>query len=239
MLERQVEGGKLRKQIKVEAARELPEFFSRSPGMADYRVAIVDSVDDLNEFGGNALLKTLEAPPSRGVLFLISHAPGALLPTIRSRCRRLAFPPWSEADVAAFVHDRTGAAQERAHQAAALAGGGPGRALAALDNGGLELDAIAADLVNALPQVDEPALLALAERFRGGEGLDRFLTFFQRLGGHVQDRAKHAATSRQAARWASEWSEAARRAEAAEAVNLDRTDVLWTTVAALRRVAAS
>jgi DNA polymerase-3 subunit delta' len=107
-------------------------------------VAIVDSADDLNETSENALLKTLEEPPPRGVLLLVSHAPGALLPTIRSRCRRLRVPPWPEEAVARFVHARTGAPQERAHRAAALAGGAPGRGLAAMDDGGLELDALAA-----------------------------------------------------------------------------------------------
>jgi DNA polymerase-3 subunit delta' len=237
-LEREADSsGKLKKSISADAARALPEFFGRTPGMAAYRVAIIDSADDLNETSENALLKTLEEPPPRGVLFLVSHAPGALLPTIRSRCRRLAFPPWDEAALAAFVHARTGAAMDRAHQAAQLAGGAPGRALAAMEEGGLELDAMAADLVNGLPDLDEAALMALSDRFRGGEGLVRFVGFYERLGGRLQARAKSEASPRRAARWAEAWAEAARIAGQAEALNLDRTDVLWTTAASLRRAA--
>jgi hypothetical protein len=101
VLEREVVGGKVKKTISAEAARQLPEFFARTPGMAPHRVAIIDSADDLNETSENALLKTLEEPPPRGVLFLVSHAPGGLLPTMRSRCRRLTFPPWSEEAVPA------------------------------------------------------------------------------------------------------------------------------------------
>jgi len=95
VLERDDGEGRARKSIPVDEARALPEFFSKSPGRAAYRVAIIDTADDLNPNAANAVLKTLEEPPERGVLLLVSSHPGALLPTIRSRCRRLAFaaPP--------------------------------------------------------------------------------------------------------------------------------------------------
>ena len=230
--------GRLKRDIPVDAARQLPEFFARTPALAPYRVAIIDSADDLNVNAANALLKTLEEPPPRGVLLLVTHASGGLLATIRSRCRRLGFPPWPDAEVARFVHARTGVAQEIAHQAAALSAGAPGRALAALCDGGLEFDAAAADLVNGLPALDPGALSALADRFRGGEGLGRFLNYFERLGGHVQRRAE-AAPPAQAALWSEAWVECERLAREAAALNLDRTDVLWTTAARLRRLAAA
>lgn len=229
--------GRTKRDINVEAARQLPDFFARTPAMARYRVAIVDSADDLNVNSANALLKTLEEPPPRGLLLLVSHAPGGLLPTIRSRCRRLNFAPWPEEDVAAFVHERTGVGQDTAHQAAAMAGGAPGRALAAVSNGALELDGLARDLVSSLPHVDEAALAALADRFRGGDGLRRFLHYYERLGGYLQKRAESLPAG-EGARWAEAWSMAERRAVEAEALNLDRSDVLWTTVAGLRRLAS-
>ena len=86
--------------------------------------------------------------------------------------------------------------------------------------------------------MDEAAMTLLADRFRGAEGLERFLGFFERLGGHVTARAKGAGTPRQAARWAEAWSEAVALAADTEALNLDRTDALWTTTATLRRPAA-
>jgi DNA polymerase-3 subunit delta' len=238
IIEREVVDGKAKKSIAVDVARQLPEFFARTPGMAPYRVAIVDAADDLNESSANALLKTLEEPPPRGVLFLVSHAPGGLLATLRSRCRRLAFPPWPEAEVARFVHARVGGSQELAHQAAALAGGAPGKALAALDDGGLELDALASDLIGGLPRVDESALVTLADRFRGGEGLSRFLRFYDFLAAHLHARGMAAADARSASRWAAAWSEIGRTAGEVEALNLDRTDALWTTVARLKPLAA-
>ena len=80
VLERLTDDGKARKSIPVDEARQLPEFFSTTPAISPYRVAIIDAADDLNVNAANAVLKTLEEPPPRGVILLISHAPGKLLP---------------------------------------------------------------------------------------------------------------------------------------------------------------
>jgi DNA polymerase-3 subunit delta' len=85
--------GKLKTEIPVDEVRRLGDFFSRHAGEGGYRIAIVDAADDLNRNAANALLKTLEEPPPRGLLILIAHTPRALLPTIRSRSRVLTFKP--------------------------------------------------------------------------------------------------------------------------------------------------
>ena len=121
VLERLVEGGKTKKSISVDQSRELPEFFSKSPSQAQHRVAIIDAADDLNVNAANALLKVLEEPPERGVLFLVTHAPGRLLATIRSRCRRLSFPIWTPDRLETLVRNRTGVEREDAEHAAAMA----------------------------------------------------------------------------------------------------------------------
>ena len=69
-------------------------------GAGGWRVAIVDTADDMNDNAANALLKLLEEPPSRAMLLLLSNRPGRLLPTIRSRCQRLDLRPLDEATVA-------------------------------------------------------------------------------------------------------------------------------------------
>ena len=76
VLERLVENGKVKKSISVDQARDLPEFFSKSPSQASARVAIVDAADDLNLNAANALLKVLEEPPEHGVLLLVTHCAG-------------------------------------------------------------------------------------------------------------------------------------------------------------------
>ena len=83
--------GNLNRNIKIEQVRELGEFMALSPAMSPWRVAVIDSVDDFEGPAANALLKMLEEPPANTIFFLVSHAPGRLLPTIRSRCRRLDF----------------------------------------------------------------------------------------------------------------------------------------------------
>jgi DNA polymerase-3 subunit delta' len=183
------EEGKARKSIPIDEARRVPEFFANSPALAPFRVAIIDTADDLNPNSANAVLKTLEEPPARGVLFLVSNAPGKLLPTIRSRCRRLAFPPWPDARVAAMLTRRLGLGPDEALRIAALARGAPGRALALAAGNGVKVDDWAEQVMRTLSQPDEAALIALADGFRGAEGGERFGDFMERLA----DRARAAA----------------------------------------------
>jgi len=83
--------GNLARNISVDQIRSLSDLFDLSPAMSSWRVAVIDTVDELEPSGANALLKMLEEPPANCLFLLISHAPGRLLPTIRSRCRRLDF----------------------------------------------------------------------------------------------------------------------------------------------------
>ena len=240
VLEREVEDGKARRNIPVDEARRLPEFFSKSPALAPWRVAIIDAADDLNANAANAVLKTLEEPPPRGVLLLVCHAPGRLLPTIRSRCRRLLFRPWPDADVAAFVEARTGMDGEEAMRLAGMAKGSPGRALALAEADALEMDWVARDLLRQLPQSDEPALLALAGTFRGQDGARRFELLFERLAEHVKTMVEDTAGRPGAGRpepWIDAWEQLSSVPGEAEALNLDRQDAFWTAVGMLREAA--
>ena len=233
--------GKARKSIPVDEARRLPEFFSMSPASSPWRVAIIDAADDMNANAANAVLKTLEEPPPRGVLFLVCHAPGRLLPTIRSRCRRLLFRQWPDAEVASFAAERAGLDAAAAGRIAAMARGSPGRALALAASGALELDQTARELLRELPRLDEAALLALAGQFRGAEGAARFALLFERLAEHVQAIIEAEAGRGDASLglWLDAWDRLVSLPGEAEAVNLDRQDVLWTAVAALREAAAA
>jgi DNA polymerase-3 subunit delta' len=86
--------------ISVEDARKVPEFLSLTPAEGEWRVVIVDAVDQLNTNAANALLKIIEEPPARALLLLVCHEPGSVLPTIRSRCRNFKL---SAPDAAAFA----------------------------------------------------------------------------------------------------------------------------------------
>jgi DNA polymerase-3 subunit delta' len=239
VLEREGPDGKPRKVIPVEDARRLAEFFSKSPASAPHRVAIIDAADDLNVNAANAILKTLEEPPPAGVLLMVAHSPGRLLATIRSRCRRLAFQPLPLEEAAAFVRTRAEADEEEALRLAQMAGGAPGRALRLAASAAIALDDAARELLADLPRVDEARALSLAERFRGGEGPAQFSLLFDRLA----ERVHAMATDRAAQgigpldRWAVAWETLARLPREVEALNLDRTDALFTALAELRQAA--
>lgn len=236
VLERAVEGGKTKKSISVDQARELPEFFSKSPSQAQARVAIIDAADDLNLNAANALLKVLEEPPERGVLFLVTHAPGRLLATIRSRCRRLAFPVWPAHALEELVRNRSGVPAEEARRIASMAGGSPGQALALASGTSLEADQLAQAWVNA-DVVDRAEALATADRFRGAEGQARFEVLMDRLAAAVKVRALEEGAS--GARWAELWSRLVELPERTAAINLDRGDVLAGALADLQRTKAA
>lgn len=235
VLERMGEDGKPRRVIPVDEARKLSDFFAKSPAQAPYRVAIVDAADDLNPNAANALLKTLEEPPARGVLLLVSHTPGALLPTLRSRCRRLTFQPPGAAAVSR-VMSRHGLAADEA--LVKLAQGSPGRALVLASSDAVALDEAARALVAALPRGDPSVALGLTDRFRGPDGLPTFLIFFDLLAQQVQAQAAHRAEQgAPSAPWSDAWSALGRIAGETEALNLDRADALHAALAELSRAA--
>ena len=236
VLERLVEGGKTKKSISVDQARDLPEFFSKSPSQAHYRVAIIDAADDLNLNAANALLKVLEEPPERGVLFLVTHAPGRLLATIRSRCRRLAFPVWPQHALEEMVRNRTGVSSAEASRIAGMAGGSPGQALALASGATLEADQIAQHWVNA-DQVDRAEAMSIADKFRGAEGQERFETLMDRLIAAVKVRALEEGAS--GAKWADLWTRLSELPDRTAAINLDRADVLAGALADLQRTKAA
>ncbi len=119
--------------IRVLQVRWLNAIFAMAPAMSARRVVIVDSVDDMERPAANALLKMLEEPPTGTIFLLVSHAPGRLLPTIRSRCRSLAFASLHD-DVMAEVLSHLAPDLDQITRAVviALAGGAPGSALSVI-----------------------------------------------------------------------------------------------------------
>jgi DNA polymerase-3 subunit delta' len=165
--------GNLRKVIIVPQVARAVSFFGSTAGEGGWRLCIIDSVDELNTEGANKILKVLEEPPPRSIFLLVSHAPGRLLPTIRSRTRRLMLRPLSQADVIAAAAEASGLAQDdpRLVAASAAAEGSVGRALALLDGSSLALRQQVTALLEQLPTVDPRALHSLGERL-GGSGSD-------------------------------------------------------------------
>ncbi|PIB92179.1 DNA polymerase III subunit delta' [Caulobacter sp. FWC2] len=241
VLERLTDDGKARKSIPVDEARRLPEFFANSPAVSPYRVAIIDAADDLNVNAANAVLKTLEEPPPRGVILLISHAPGKLLPTIRSRCRRLVVPAPGVRAAAEMVERMADVSERDAERLARMAHGAPGKALQLAAAKAIEMDDAANEILRGLPKLDEGALLALTDTFRGGEGAARFELLMERMADQVRIFATQVAADGKNSpgldRWAAVWERLSNVPGEAEAVNLDRADVFWSVISDLRAAA--
>lgn len=153
--------------ISVEQARGLAQFLSLTAGESDWRVVIVDSVDALNVNGANAILKILEEPPPRSIILLVSHNPGRLLPTIRSRCRTLRLNPLSKAEFGSVMR-HAAPEVENAQALGALTGFSPGVAISLHAAGALELYEELLALAATLPQVDTAALHRFAETVGSG-----------------------------------------------------------------------
>jgi DNA polymerase-3 subunit delta' len=121
-----------------------------------------------------------------------------------------------------------------------MAKGAPGRAVALAEEGALDAETVAHDILRQLPAVDEAALLAVADSFRGAEGQKRFEMLFDRLQDQVRGLAAGAAeagASAEVDRWARAWETLSVIPRDVEAVNLDRSDAFFTAIGRLRQAA--
>jgi len=157
--------GKMPTVIAVDLVRKTIGFFGSTAGEGGWRICVVDAADELNPAGANALLKILEEPPRKSLLLVVSHAPGRLLPTIRSRCRRLALRPLAAEDVARATADALSrnAAEPDIKAAATASDGSVARALDLLGGNALQVRERVNTMLGALPAVDPRALHALGD----------------------------------------------------------------------------
>lgn len=132
--------GNLARNISVNQIRELGEFLNLSAALSPWRVAIIDTVDELEASGANALLKMLEEPPPNTIFFLVSHAPGRLLPTIRSRCRRVDFTTLDDDAMTSILEKRAQLSEAERRRVITMSGGSVGRALAFAELGLAKLE---------------------------------------------------------------------------------------------------
>ena len=188
--------GKLMTVLSVDEIRKLAGFFGMTSGAGGWRVAIVDTADDMNDNAANALLKLLEEPPARAMLLLLSNTPGRLLPTIRSRCQRLVLRPLDERTLIGALEKYLPEMSESERAGLArLSAGSIGAALALASGEGRDLAAEADRLVEHAAQPDLIALLALGDRlFRVTDGLEKFGDFLiETLSARIRAKAHQGA----------------------------------------------
>ncbi|MGB0683262.1 MAG: DNA polymerase III subunit delta' [Magnetovibrionaceae bacterium] len=240
--------GRYRSEIVIDDVRGIGSFFGMTSGEGGWRVVIVDSADEMNRNAANALLKVLEEPPERCLLLLVSHNPGRLLPTIRSRCRQLACKPLDDqvlsAEIARALPDLPEADVTRL---ARLADGSLGRARALSGEGGLELFDNLMNLLASLPRLDATSLQSLTDKLArtGQEAAFQTLTellagFLNRLiiatsgggtratDGREAELINRLAPEANLERWLTVWENSRHLFERTTAVNLDRKQVLLT-----------
>jgi DNA polymerase III subunit delta' len=232
--------GKLYTVIRVEDVRRSVSFFGSTAGEGGWRIAIVDSVDDLQRDGANALLKVLEEPPQRALLLLVSNAPGRVLPTIRSRCRRLLLRPLDDTDVVGAVAAALGGeVDDDILQAARVADGSVARALTLLNEDAQALRQRVLDLIAQLPNPDPRALHALGDAL-GSSDPQTLETFMDMINSWLSAQLTEAQRSKpQMARVAETWEKINRAARDVEAYNLERKPFAFAVFGALAEAARS
>jgi DNA polymerase-3 subunit delta' len=226
---------KLPSDISVDEIRRTVSFFGQTASFGGWRVCIVDSVDELNRFGTNALLKILEEPPPRSLLLLIAHAPGRVIPTIRSRCQVLRLKPLSVENVAAALNALAAMIPDldrsRIAEAATGSGGSVRRALALLLGEGLEVRSLSTELLGALPKVDAGKLHQLGDRIQSEEGLG---IFAEAVEDWLAAQATRAAEPLpRLARLAETWEKVRRAAVETDVFRLDRKPFVFQVFAML------
>jgi len=176
--------------ISVDQIRGLQRLIQSAPSLSPRRIVMIDSADDLERGAANALLKTLEEPPADMLFLLVSHAPGRLLPTIRSRCRTLRFAPLSDENMRAVLHrEKPDLPVDEIETLAALGEGAPGKALryAGLDIA--QIDSI----LRSIAREGDPGnrqRLILAKALSGKAARERYEAFLERVPALIADAAR-------------------------------------------------
>lgn len=232
-------------EIRAPDVRDAIHLFQQAAGAGGYRICIVDSAEDLNREGVNALLKIIEDPPPRSLFLIVAHRPGQIIATLRSRCRRLLLKSLSGAEIAAVVAElgepwsTTG--EDGIMIAAERAGGSVPSALKLLGGDGVARDRRIQELLANLPAVDWRAVHELADQVSGRDGnMDyeiMMIAIVDWIDAVLRREAKGGAA--RLAPLAEVWEKAAEAARETEVLNLDKRSFILSLFADLARAATA
>ena len=238
-------------ELTVDEIRRTVAFFGSTSGEPGWRIAIVDPADDMNASAANALLKVLEEPPTRALFLIVSHAPGRLAPTIRSRCRRLDIHPLDAETITEKIREgaRNASGIDVADLALAgrLAVGSLRRAIHLVGEGGIELYRGLSRLLEGLPDLDVAATHAFADRVSGRGADDAFDGFLDALKAWLDRRVRGenepdpgvilspAVRAAPLETWAEVWENVRRSSTLADDLNLDRKQAVLSILMNLAR----
>lgn len=239
---------KIRTEIPVAEARKLPDFFSLKASEGGWRVALIDSADDLNVSAENAILKTLEEPPEKTLIILLSSEPGRLLPTIRSRCMNLQLRGVETAQIMQWLMNR-GTPEKTAALAASFSRGAPGKAFALAQSEGEVLRPLQS-LISSLPHGNAGLEHRIAGSLAGVNAGSARALFWDCLTDIVHHQAVYAGTGawpqtegptlgplkldRPKAFWTALWADLLDLQRAEAGLNMDKTTVMLSALTKLR-----
>ena len=184
-----------RGEIKIDQVRALSRVLAQTTGAGGARVCIIDAADALNRNAANALLKSLEEPPANTFFILVAHRPAQVLPTLRSRCRRLDLARLAPGQVETMLRQTLGdGIGGDAGEIVTLANGSIGDALRLANEGGLALAREIISLTQTLPGLDARTLHKLATRLAPAKADPQFRLFVDLLLGWIADLVRVSAT---------------------------------------------
>lgn len=236
---------KMRAAVGVEDIRRISRFLQQTAADKNWRIVIIDPADDMNRNAANALLKTLEEPPAKTLFILISHNPGRLLPTIRSRCQALRLKPLAETEMRAALGVLAGGNFDpdatNGRELIALAEGSPRRALTLLASAGVShaktLEALLNARIFAAPQAQK-----LAEDLAKPDNAEAYALFLNYVTEFLHKRAALAARQNrlpQAAAYAAFYAEQMEAIRQTAAFNLDKKQFILVLLQKLHGFAAA
>lgn len=254
-------GKRLRNVIVVEDVRKAVAFLNLTSGEGGWRVVVVDSADDMNANSANALLKTLEEPPNKALLLLISNSPGSLPDTIRSRCCQLTLAPLDTSIVLDLLgRYRPDLGDAEAATLAGLAEGSIGRALAIAEAGGLDIHRELMAVLAPMPTPNPDVLNQFAERVAGRDADMAYRTTTDLLRWWIwrvmrarsgagegadsgapdeQECVRRLASLGSLAQWLEVWEKVSRLFGQADGLNLDRKQVMLNVFHHIARVSGT
>lgn len=252
--------GKLRNDIVIDDIRKVISFFSRTSSEGGWRVALIDAADEMNTNAANALLKVLEEPPEKSILFLIAHSPGKLLPTIKSRCRTLELNALSGDSVRSMLaHKYADMDTATMNTLAALAAGAPGRAIQMEQLGGAAIYTKTFKAISSVPNLNIPEIHSLAGEYASIKADAEYRLFIQIFTAFIERITKAAVIEDQSReiiegenqqlsrislmarvdKWLELWEKVGHLIQRADAVNLDRKQVIVSLFSELKATATS
>lgn len=238
---------KLFNEIRVDDIRKAAQMFRQSTGRGGFRICILDCADDLNAESANAMLKIIEEPPPRSLFLLVAHRPARVLPTIRSRCRRISMKPLGVCDISDIIgmlgSPWSDVSDSERQAAAAMAHGSLHDALRRLGGSGTRIGMLLDDMMAGLPHLDWNKVHAIADRVARPDGAQDFDTLLLAAFDWLDRTLARECEAGQGARiesiasYAAVWEAAAGLSRRMAAFNLDKRSVVLAIFAELAAAA--